>query len=87
MALSDLRMGEGRELGRAGTEALLDALRSPDAPAAIAVGERFPALERVLAERYRLCAELPAPALATGYVPGAPGPAGKLQRVHARVDR
>jgi hypothetical protein len=87
MALSDLRMGEGRELGRAGTDALLDTLRSPAAPAAIAVGERFPALERVLAERYRLCAELPAPALATGYIPGTPGPAGKLQRIHTRIDR
>jgi hypothetical protein len=87
MALSDLRMGQSRRLAQAGTAALLDALAAPDAPAAVAVGERFPALERALSARYRLCAELPAPAPPTGHVPGAPGPRGKLQRVYARIDR
>jgi len=83
MALSDVRMGESRALARAASEVLLAELRSQDAPAAIAIGESFPALDRVIAERYQSCAEVPSPALATGYLPGAPGATGKLQRIYA----
>lgn len=72
MALSDLRLGGDTELARAGTRALLDALRGPNAPRAIAVGERFPELAAVLRERYALCADLTAPHMATGYEPGLP---------------
>jgi hypothetical protein len=82
MALSDLRMGESRALAGAASKRLLDALCSQDAPAAIAVGESFPALDRVIAECYQPCAEVASPALATGYLPGAPGPTGKLQRIY-----
>jgi hypothetical protein len=85
MALSDLRMAEGSALAAAGTAALLDALRAGDAPAAVLAGETFPALAHVLAERYRLCAELPAPRLASGYTPGVRGPSGSVQRVYARL--
>lgn len=85
MALSDLRLGGDTPIAHAGTRALLDALRGPDAPAAIAVGERFPELEAVLAQRYTPCAELPAPRLPTGYQPGARAPHGELrQEVFAR---
>ena len=85
MALSDLRLSGDRALSRAGTAALLDALRSPSAPRALAVGEHFAALDRVLGERYRECARVPAPALATGYQPGlARARPARAGRVRAR---
>lgn len=87
MALSDLRMATGSTLARDATGALLAHLRAPSAPAAIAVGESFAALDRVLAQHYRLCAEVPAPVPATGYVPGARGANGRVQRVYARLPR
>jgi hypothetical protein len=88
MALSDLRLGGASALSAAGTSALLDALRSPDAPHAVAVGERFPELQRVLDERYTPCAELPAPRLPTGYQPGLRGANGELrQQVYALRQR
>lgn len=71
MALSDVRLGADRALAREASMALLDALRAPDAPVALAVGEHFPALDRALLARYRECARVPAPQLATGYQPGA----------------
>jgi len=46
------------------------------------VGGTFPALDRVIADRYRPCAELPSPPLATGYIPGVPRGAGKVQRIY-----
>jgi hypothetical protein len=70
MALSDLRLHGQTELARPGTRALLDVLRGPSAPRAIAVGERFPELAAVLRARYELCADLTAPHMATGYEPG-----------------
>jgi hypothetical protein len=83
MALSDLRMARSTGLGELGTRALLAALRAADAPVAIAVGEHFPALDRVLAERYRECALLPAPQLATGYQPGRAVGDARTQVVYA----
>jgi hypothetical protein len=84
MALSDLRTGRNSALANAGTNALLAALRSQRAPAAIAVGERFPALQRVLAERYRECARVLAPKPATGYQPGVFLEGHLLQIVYAK---
>lgn len=81
MALSDLRMGGGA-LARSGTAALLDWLASPAAPRALAVGARFPALDRVLAERYRECLRVPAPPLATGHTPGLLDAGGRWQVVY-----
>jgi hypothetical protein len=72
MALSDLREAGDTPLARAGTRALVRGLRGPDAPAAVVVGARFPALDEALARGYRLCAAAPAPPMATGYpVPDA----------------
>lgn len=82
MALSDLRLGADRALARAATLALLAELRGPRAPDAIAIGERFPALEHVVSEHYRECARVPAPELASGYQPGAGRP--RLQIIYAR---
>jgi hypothetical protein len=82
MALSDVRMGSDRELAGTATAAVLAALRSPDAPGALALGERFPALERTVLAEYRECARMTAPQLATGYRPGA-GRA-RLQIIYAR---
>jgi len=88
MALSDLRLGGASTLSTTGTSALLDALRGPRAPQALAVGERFAELQRVLDERYTLCAELPAPRLPTGYQPGLRGANGELrQQVYALRQR
>ncbi|MFI5307403.1 MAG: hypothetical protein ACHQ53_08635 [Polyangiales bacterium] len=84
MALSDLRLGRDRGLAAEGTDTLLQALRSPDAPAAIAVGEHFPALDRVLEQRYHECTRLPAPDLATGYSPGRADGHRSVQVVYAR---
>lgn len=84
MALSDLRMGHNLSLARDGTRALLSALTSPAAPEALAVGERFPALSRVLAQTYHECARVPAPRLASGYQPGMPVARGRVQVVYAR---
>lgn len=70
MALSDLRLSGDTALARAGTRALLDRLRAPDAPRALAVGTAFAELEAVLAERYEHCEDVPAPRLPTGYSPG-----------------
>jgi hypothetical protein len=81
MALSDLRLGGDSELSRAGTRALLDALRGPSAPHAIAVGDSFPELDAALEARYEPCADLPAPRLATGYQPGQRTEQGLRQRV------
>jgi hypothetical protein len=86
MALSDLRMGGG-ELARAGTTRVLAALRASQAPDAIAIGESFPALDAVLEQRYRVCAVLPAPTLATGYQPGLVEGSVRRQIVLARRDR
>jgi hypothetical protein len=84
MALSDVRLDEGSALAHDASAALIAELAAPSAPAAIAVGESFPELARVLAARYRPCTELPAPVLATGYVPGAPADQGRLlQRVYS----
>lgn len=88
MALSDLRLGGASALSVLGTNALLDALRGPRAPHAIAVGERFAELQRVLDERYTPCAELPAPRLPTGYQPGLRVADGELrQQVYALRQR
>jgi hypothetical protein len=84
MALSDLRMGGDRALARMGTEVLLHALSSPKAPAALAVGERFAVLQRVLERNYHECARLPAPELATGYRPGLLAAGERIQIVYAR---
>jgi hypothetical protein len=83
MALSDLRMSGDRALAQQATAALLAALRAPDAPRALAVGERFAALDRVLAARYRECARVPAPELATGYRPGRLIDGERVQVVYA----
>jgi hypothetical protein len=83
MALSDLRMSGDRTLARRGTEALLAALRAPDAPRALAVGEHFDALDRVLAERYRECARVSAPTPASGYRPGWQSGGERLQIVYS----
>lgn len=84
MALSDLRMSKDIRLARAGTAALLSTLDSQRAPAALAVGEVFPALERVLVQRYHECARVPAPRLATGYSPGLFVDRQLVQIVYAR---
>ena len=85
MALSDLRMAADSPLGALGTRALLDALQAPGAPAALAVGEHFPELDRVLAQRYQPCATLPAPRLATGYQPGRVQAGRQVQVVYRRA--
>jgi hypothetical protein len=71
MALSDLRLTGDTALAHAGTRALLDALRAPGAPRAIAVGETFAELQGVLDTRYEPCEDVPAPRMPTGYQPGA----------------
>ena len=48
----------------------MHALQADDAPAAMAVGRRSEALSAVLRARYRECARVPAPPLATGHQPG-----------------
>jgi hypothetical protein len=68
MALSDLRAAGG-SLGRAGTRALVRGLSGRRAPAAIAVGARFPELDLAIARGYRLCDPVRAPPMATGYQP------------------
>jgi hypothetical protein len=69
MALSDLRMGTAHALAAQGTRAVLALLDAEDAPEALAVGEHFPALDAILARRYEVCERVPAPRLATGYLP------------------
>jgi hypothetical protein len=83
MALSDLQLGGAHEpLARAASTALLDALAHGRGPAALAVGEHFPALDRVLARAYVPCATVLAPWAASGYTPGATrGHAGTLVQV------
>jgi hypothetical protein len=83
MALSDVRLGSDRALARSATQALLAELRSPHAPAALALGERFGALEHAVHAHYRECARLRAPPLATGYQPGTGNPL--LQIVYRRA--
>jgi hypothetical protein len=83
MALSDVRLGADRALARDATAAVLDGLRAPDAPDALAIGEHFPALDRVVLARYRECARVPAPQLATGFQPGAGRP--REQVIFTRV--
>ena len=85
MALSDLQLGGPSELGARGTRALLDALRGPNAPHAIAVGATFPELDRVLSAHYEPCADLPAPRMATGYQPGVLTSQGRRQHVFKRL--
>lgn len=67
MALSDLRKSAESALAHAGTQALIAALSRADAPQSVAVSVSFPELDRVLAQRYTPCAQLPALRLATGY--------------------
>jgi hypothetical protein len=67
LALSDLRMNRDA-LGDEATSAVVAALGSASAPAAIAISSSFPALMEVLASHYELCARAPALKLATGYV-------------------
>ena len=69
MALSDLSGGGSDAVGERSVEVLLAVLSGPDAPAAIAIGARFPALEAVLAERYEPCGRVQAPPMPTGYQP------------------
>ena len=78
MALSDLQLGGPSALGSGATRALLDALREGRGPAALAVGERFGALDAALARAYAPCATLPAPIPPTGHTPAR-------QIVYARV--
>jgi len=87
MALSDLRMGTNSELAARGTRALLGALASKDAPAAIAVGASFAELDRALAQRYRPCTVVRAPRLATGYQPGRMDGGFRVQVVYTRASR
>lgn len=84
MALSDLMLGSDASLARLGTDALIESLRGPDAPRALAVGQRFPALDRVLRTHYRECARVRAPALATGHAPGLRAEGRLWQVVYAR---
>jgi hypothetical protein len=70
MAISDLRMSRDVAFRHAGTDALLSGIAASTAPAAIAVGETFPGLDRALRLHYHECARVPAPRLATGYSPG-----------------
>jgi hypothetical protein len=87
MALSDLRLTGDTALARAGTRALLDALRAPDAPRALAVGETFAELQAVLDKRYEHCEDVPAPRLPTGYQPGVRLDRSELhQRIYALRD-
>jgi hypothetical protein len=60
----------GGRLAEQGTTALLARLGSSSAPRAVAVGERFPELDRLLAASYRECTRVASPPLATGYQPG-----------------
>jgi hypothetical protein len=72
MALSDLSLGQGDPaLDAAARAALLTHLRSKRAPHALAVGERFGALETLLDERYEPCEYVKAPPMPTGYQPPA----------------
>jgi hypothetical protein len=71
MALSDLRTSRDRTLARQATAALLERLAGPNAPAAIAVSASFGELDAGLRARYRLCEEVPAWPMPTGYSPGA----------------
>jgi hypothetical protein len=72
MALSDLSLGRGDPaLDAAARGALLAHLRSPRAPRALAVGERFPELGAVLDARYEPCELVEAPPMPTGYQPPA----------------
>jgi hypothetical protein len=83
MALSDLMLATDG-LDRAGITAARKWLGAPDAPDALAIGESFAALDRVTATHYRECARVPAPPLATGYVPGRSDGGALWQVVHAR---
>jgi len=69
LQLSDIRAAHENWLGNRGTRAFIKRLRSPDAPYAIAVGARFPELDRVLEQNYRICTRLASPRMATGYQP------------------
>jgi hypothetical protein len=87
MALSDLHLGGGSALARSATSALLDALAAGRGPDALAIGERFAALDGVLARHYARCVELPAPVPPTGYVPGDRSRGAPLQIVYSRRAR
>ena len=69
MALSDLRMAGRSAVGAAASASLLQRLSGPRAPEVVALGERFAALESVLAANYEVCDRRPAPPTATGYRP------------------
>jgi hypothetical protein len=84
MALSDLHLGGASALSRSATSALLDALAGGRGPDALAVGERFDALDAVLARHYVRCVELPAPVPPSGYVPGDRARGTPLQIVYRR---
>jgi 4-amino-4-deoxy-L-arabinose transferase-like glycosyltransferase len=84
MALSDVRLGGPSPLASAATRAVLDSLAGTAAPAALAVGERFAALDRVLEQHYQECAVLPAPRPPTGYAPGELRAGSLRQIVYAR---
>lgn len=73
MALSDLLLAGDTPLSRAGVAALLERLRGESAPPVLVVGERFDALDTVLARRYVECARVPAPMLVTGHRAGRDG--------------
>lgn len=84
MALSDLRLAGPSPLARSATTALLDALAHGRGPAALAVGERFAALERALERAYTPCQTLAAPRPPTGYAPGERRDQRLVQVVYTR---
>lgn len=69
MELNDVLIAEAGGLGEQVFLDLERELASPRAPAAIAVGARFPQLDRILAVHYRPCRTLAAPPLPTGFQP------------------
>jgi hypothetical protein len=87
MALSDLQLSGPTAVSDAATTALIEALAAGRGPAALAVGERFAALDAALAERYVPCATLPAPTPPTGYVPADRRAREPRQIVYARAER
>lgn len=66
LALSDLRMNRDA-LAHQATTVILDALRAPTGPKALAISNSFPELMQTIAEHYELCARTPPLPLPTGY--------------------
>jgi hypothetical protein len=87
MALWDVEQGNDQALAKRATRALVDALGAGDAPAAIALGQRSPALSRVLQTHYRECTRVPAPRLATGHNPGLRIDGQLMQIIYQRLPR